>query len=366
MNIICTQENLKNGVLIVGRIISSNNSLPVLNNILLKTENGLLKLSSTNLEIGITTRVRCKIEEPGGVTVVCKTLTELVNNLPNKNINLKTKSGQIELDSDGYKAVVKTTPHEEFPIIPVIEDGKSFEVEAEVLKKALDQVLFAASTNLTQPEISGVLFSLDKQYLKIVATDRYRLAEKKLEINNSNISDAQFIVPHKTLLELSRIIGNNKKAIEVVFNETQAVFKVSDTEIVTRLVDGQYPDYKQIIPTEFNNQIVVKKDELLSALKVASIFSQNSNSVKLVFKGSGGKMVVSTESQELGKSDVEVEARIEGGSGELVLNHRYISECLNNLLAEKVVIKITSDSSPSLIIPEGKEDYTYLVMPIKS
>lgn len=366
MNIICTQENLKAGILTTGRIISPSSSLPILSNLLLKTENGLLKISSTNLEIGVVTRVRCKIEEEGEIAVSSKTLTELVNNLPNQNISLVTEKGEMKIFGGGVNAVVKTIGAEEFPIIPEVENGGSFQIEAEDLKLALEQVLFAASTNQTQAEISGVLFAVEKQQLRVVATDRYRLAEKTLGLKSQNCPDSQFIIPHRTLSEVYRIASGFKKPIEVVFNETQGVFKIQDTEIITRLVDGQYPDYKQLIPTEFNAEVLVSREKLLGAIKVAGIFSQNGNSVKLSFGSSLGGLRVATESQDLGKSDVLVEAEVSGGGGELILNHRYISDCLNNLSEERVVIKITSDSAPSLIVPEKNRDYVYLVMPIKS
>ncbi|HYV33380.1 MAG TPA: DNA polymerase III subunit beta, partial [Candidatus Limnocylindria bacterium] len=180
MKIICTQENLKSGLATVGRIISSTNTLPILNNLLIKTENGLLKISSTNLEIAITTTVRCKIEEDGGVTVTSKTLVDLVNNLPNKNITFQTKENELLIETENYHTSVKTLPMEEFPLIPTVEGKNTLNLDSQELKKALDQVVFAASTNQTQPEMSGILFSKSSGELRVAATDRYRLAERKM------------------------------------------------------------------------------------------------------------------------------------------------------------------------------------------
>jgi DNA polymerase III subunit beta len=366
MKIICTQENLKTGLLTVGRIISSSNSLPILNNILIKTENGVLTLSSTNLEIAITTHVRCKIEEEGELTVLSKTITDLVNNLPNKNIILQTQNGQVDVETENYHTSIKTLPAEEFPLIPQVEDNQALTFDAQELKTAIDQVVFSASTNQTQPEISGVLFAIDGNTLKVVATDRYRLAEKKLTMQKNTSLRLEVIVPQKTVIELSRIIGSQKGSVEVVFNETQISLCFNETQIISRLVDGQYPDYKQIIPTSLNTTVVTQKQPLVSALRAGAIFSQNTNSVKLEYSAEKQALTLISESQELGKSVVDLPSKVEGKSGVVILNHHYILDCLSGMDSENVLIKIIDDSSPSLIVPENKNDYIYLVMPIKS
>lgn len=366
MKIICTQENLKAGLLAVGRIVSTNNTLPILSHILIKTENGLLKLSSTNLEIATTTFIRCKIENEGGVVVLSKTISELINNLPNQNISIEKINNQIKIETENYHTIINILTEEDFPLIPSVEKKEVVNFDAQELKKSLDQVVFAASTNQTQPEISGVLIETEGKTAKIVGTDRYRLAEKKIILQKPLGQNRQIIIPSKTVLEFSRIIGAQKGETEIVLSETQISLKFNDTEIISRLVDGQYPDYKQIIPVNFTTTITTKKDSLINALKTTAIFSQATNSVKFGFKTDEQTLVLATESQDLGKSDVSLTSEIEGASGSVVLNHRYILDCLMNIESENVLIKITNDSSPTLFIPEGQEDYLYLVMPIKS
>lgn len=366
MKVVCTQENLKTGLLTVGRIISTSSSLPILSNVLIKTENGLLKISSTNLEIGITTQTRCKIEEEGEITVLCKTITDLVANLPNKNIILTSSAGGVDIETENYHSSIKTLPAEDFPLIPKIENGAGFSIDAQELKKALEQVVFAAATNQTQPEITGVFLSVDSENLKIVATDRYRLAEKKIPMEKKTATNQEVIVPQKTLVELGRIIGVQKGQVEAILNESQISLQFNDTHIISRLVDGQYPDYKQIIPTSFNTTVIAERLALIGALKTGGIFSQNNNSVKFSYNSDQQKLVLTAESQDLGKSVVEVGSQIEGPGGELVLNYHYLLDCLASTETERVIIKIVNDSSPSLILPEGKDDYMYLVMPIKT
>lgn len=366
MKVICTQENLKSGLATVGRIISPNNTLPILNNILIKTENGQLKISSTNLEVAISTTIRCKTEQEGEVTVLAKTIQDLVNNLPNKNITLETIEGHIRIEAENYHTSLKTLPSEEFPLIPLVENKEAVGLNAQEIKQALDQVVFAASTNQTQPEISGVFISLAKDHIKIVATDRYRLAEKKLVLTKEVNHNQDAIIPYKTALELSRIIGGGKGEVEMVLNETQVSFVFEQTQIVSRLIDGQYPDYQQIIPQTFSTTIVTEKQQLMNALRAGGIFSQNSNSIRIQYSNEKSALTVVSESSDLGKSVVDITSQINGDEGFLILNYRYVLDCLSAISSENVVIKITDDSSPSLILPEGDDSYMYLVMPIKS
>jgi DNA polymerase III subunit beta len=366
MKVICTQENLKSGLSIVGRIISSTNTLPILNNLLIKTENGTLKISSTNLEVAITTQVRCKVEEEGVTTVVNKTLNDLVSNLPNKNIVLQTSQNQLNLETENYHTSIKTLPGEEFPLIPEIEIKKAINIDSQEIKNAIDSVVFAVSTNQTQPEISGVLFKLEQDKLLIVATDRYRLAEKTVTLQTKNNNSQDIIIPHKTAQELSRIIGSQKGEVEIMFNETQVSFVFNNTQIISRLVDGQYPDYKQIIPSEFPANLVIEKQSLVSALRTGSVFNQGNNSVKFDFSVEKQQLILVTESSELGKSIVELPAEIQGKPKAMILNHHYILDCLAHITSPNIIIKLIDDNSPSLIIPQGEEGYVYLVMPIKS
>jgi DNA polymerase-3 subunit beta len=366
MKIVCTQENLKNGLAVVGRIISNSNTLPILNNLLLKTENGLLKVSATNLEIAIISSIRCKVEEEGVVTVSSKVLGDLVNNLPNKNISIQSKEAGLFIETENYHTNIKTLPADEFPLIPEVEGKNVLSLNSQELKTALDQVVFAASSNQTQPEISGILFAYEGENLRIAATDRYRLAERLVPTPKNPGHTTESIAPQKTCVELSRIIGNQKGMVELRFSETQVSINFNETQIISRLVDGQYPDYRQIIPTGFITTTTTEKALLVNALRAAAVFGQNSNSVNVVFSEEKQQMVLTAESSDLGKSVVELPAKIEGKGGSLVLNYHYLLDCLSGIDSQNVIIKMIDDNSPSLVVPEGKNDYIYLVMPIKS
>jgi DNA polymerase III subunit beta len=366
MKIVCTQENLKSGLMSVGRIISSNVSLPILNNVLLKTENGLLKISSTNLEIAITTLIRCKVEEEGGVTINAKTFTEMVNTLPNQNITLETTNGEVLLETENYHTRLKTLPMDEFPLIPEIEAKTTVHVNTHELKTSLSQVVFASSNNQTQPEICGILIKTDDKKIKIIATDRYRLAEKKIE-NKENIFIPQgIILPQKTIIEILRNIGNQTGDTQIQIGETQASFSINNTQIISRMVEGEYPPYEQIIPTSFNTEATVEKNLLINGLRAGGVLSQNNNSVKIDYSPEKQNIRLITESGELGKSEIDIPAKIDGQGGSLFVNFHYLLDCLLNLDSQNVVLKITNDSSPSVLVPENDENYIYLVMPIKT
>lgn len=363
MKVVCTQENLKNGLLTVSRIISNSNTLPILNNVLLKTENGLLTLSATNLELAITTTVRCKIEEEGTVCLPAKTITELVNNLPNINVTVQTTDNEAIIVAGTYNTKVKTLPSDEFPLIPTVESGQKITLDALVLKQSLDSVMFAASTSETQPEISGVLLAPADSKLKFVATDRYRLAEKVLP--STDVVKKSVIIPHRTVLELSRVLTNQDKQVDLILTDNQLAVTVEHTQMISRLIDGQYPDYQQIIPENFTATVSVSRQELTNALKTSGIFSRATGSVVMSY-GPGSGLKISAVASEVGESQVELETETTGESGSITLNYRYVLDAITVMTAETIVIKVVNEGSPVIFRAQGDDSYIYLVMPIKS
>jgi DNA polymerase-3 subunit beta len=239
-------------------------------------------------------------------------------------------------------------------------------LDAQSFKTAVSQVVFSASTNQTQPEISGVFLGIDEQGLRLAATDRYRLAEKKVAVQNPQRIIQEVIIPHKTAVETSRIIGSMTGDLQICLGGNQIVFNFQNTTVVSRLVDGQYPPYQQIIPQTFNTVITTKKNPFTSALKAGGIFSQNGNSVKLEYLHEGQKLVLSSESGELGKNIVGLPSLVEGQSGALILNYHYILDCLNSIESDEVIIRVVDDNSPTLINPKTQEGLVYLIMPIKN
>lgn len=367
MKIICTQENLKKGLGIASRVSSGSTTLPVLNNILIKTNEGMLKLSSTNLEIGINTLVRCKVEEEGGVSVPAKTLVDLINNLPNNDkINLTLdQNNQLLIQTDNYETKIKGLSLDEFPLIPQIEEENIIEIPVKDLKQAISQVVFAAAYSETQPEMSGILFSIEDGVLKLVATDRYRLAEKAIKIVNTTGINKSIIIPSRAVQELNKILGvSENDTVKLFIAQNQIMFKTDNTEIISRLIDGQYPDYKQIIPQSFNTEITVKTSDLSAAMKTAGIFTHIGNNVSLEYQ-EPNVLIVNSSSGELGESNVNIPCSVSGQGGKIIFNHKYILDCLSSISTESVIFKIINDVSPAVLQSNELPGYLYLVMPIK-
>lgn len=364
MKVICKQENLKNGLMVVGRIVGSSSTLPILNNVLLETDNGQLKISSTNLEIGISTYIRCKIEIEGGVCVSAKTLIELINNLPNDNITISTDDVETSVSTANYNTKIKHLPKDDFPIIPNTEDGFIISVDSKDLADSLDQVSFAVSNTDTQPEISGIGMFISNKKMVLVATDRYRLAEKTISINGS--VSKNIIVPAKSINEISRLISGLEGDLEFKVSDTQLSVNINDTYLVTRLIDGNYPDYEQIIPDNHNIEITIEKNPLTSALKTSGIFSKGAGSVTMVFDDEKQILQVSSVSLDIGESVVDVPCSVEGESCSVIMNYRYVQDVLSHIDSKNVKIYIIDNSSPVVFKLENSNNYLYLVMPIRT
>ena len=363
MKIICTQENLKAGLQQVSRIVGTSSTLPILNNVLLKTENGQLKISATNLEMGISTIIRCKIEKEGSVCLSAKVLLDLVNNLPNENIVISEEESEVLVATDRYQTKIKSFPVDDFPLIPEIDDGDQVSISATNLKSSLDSVAFAVSTSETQPEISGVLLKFDGNTLTITATDRYRLAEKSLTTQSQ--ANRSVIIPHRSVNELSRVLNGVDEQIELHISPTQIAVAVNDTYLVSRLIDGQYPEYSQIIPTETGAMITLEHNDLLSALRTSGIFSRGAGSVTLMYDEEKQSLHVTSASQGVGESLVEIPCSIHSGSGSVILNYRYMLDLLTNTNPTTLELSIINDENPVVFREQGDPNYLYLIMPIR-
>lgn len=363
MKIICTQENLRAGLTQVSRVVGSSQTLPVLNNVLLQTENGQLKISATNLEMGISTIIRCKIEQEGGVCLAAKVLLDLVNNLPNENITIEVGDVETLVATERYQTKIKHLSVEEFPIIPAVEEGIEIGIPANGLKSSIDSVVFAASTSETQPELSGVLFKFEENKMVLTATDRYRLAENNSLVNNQNPQTV--IAPQRSILELSRLLTGITENVQLHISKTQMAVSVNDTYLVTRLIDGQYPEYAQIIPTETGTIINLQHKDLLAALKTSGIFSRGAGSIVLDYNVDKQILQTKSSSQGVGESVIDIPCKITGNSGSVIINYRYILDLLINTEVESINMHVIDDANPVVFRPEGDASYLYLIMPIR-
>jgi DNA polymerase III subunit beta len=377
MKLSSLQENLKQGLMVVGHIASKNINLPILNNIMIEAKDGNIKLIATNLEIGVVSVVRGKVLEEGVVTVDSKIISDFISLLPNKKIDIKQKDNNIFIESDNYKTKITGMSAEEFPLIPQVEKSSFYSADAEEFREAVGQAIFAVSNSETRAELTGVLFNFNKNQLTLAATDSYRLAEKKLTIksNNNSQDGKRIIVPAKTLQELIRILSNIKEEntakesvneVKFYISENQIMFNVGTTELVSRLIEGQYPDYNQIIPNTHKTKIIINKNELVRAVKVAAIFSKAGiNSINLDFPKNKNKVIVSSELGQAGENITELDGIVSGDDNGVVINYRYLLDGLNSFRGENIKIEIIDSNAPCVLKEEKDNGYLYVVMPIK-
>jgi len=365
MKIVCLQENLKKSLNITQNIIGKNLTLPILNNLLLKIEKGRLRISSTNLEIGINTWTSGKIEKEGEITCPAKILSGFINSLPNKKIELEVKGNLLSIKCENYKASLNCLPADDFPIIPQTKQNSIFEVNSTILRGAISQVIGLSSLSESRPEITGIFIKVNKKDIKMVATDSFRLGEKVIfDIEKKDESTYSLIMPQRTAHELVRILNEESGQLSVVADNNQAFFDLGDTQIISRLIDGQYPDYQQIIPKNFNISVVVDREEILNNTKIAGLFSSKSGIIKIAIQAN--KFEILSQDPDLGENKSQVDAEIKGGPISINLNYRFLIDGLNNIKTKKIFLGFNSDSTPVIIKPVGEGSYLYLIMPIKN
>jgi DNA polymerase-3 subunit beta len=373
MKVSCLQENLAKGLGIVGRAVSPRSTLPVLGNVLLATDGGRLKLSATNLEVGITCWIGSRVEEEGAVTVPSRTFIDLVNALPPEQVNMElvVRTQTLNLRAGRSEANVKGIDAQEFPIVPVPEGEGGIEVEADVLRTAVEQVAFAAAADESRPILTGVLAKFEETRLTLAAADGFRLSVRTIPLPQSLPDPFSIIIPARALIELGRISGEQKDPIVITVTPTrnQVIFQLSDIVLVSQLIDGNFPDYRQIIPSEYTTHTVVDTTALLKACKAALIFARDTAHITRLHVKPGselapGHVVVSATSAETGDDVSELDASIEGGEVEVAFNVRYLIDVLSVIGTPQVALDTTTSSSPGVLRPIGDIDFTHVIMPM--
>jgi len=370
MKIIILRSNLKEALSAVEKAISENNNLPILKNVLFKTYNGKIKITSTNLDMAITKFTSGKIVEEGGITIPFGTFYNLVNNSDNERILLEAQNNNLVFKTDNYNAKIQGIAAEEFPIIPKMENEESYlEFDGAVFREAISKVMSAAQISEIRPEISGVLMDFQTTGLKFVATDAFRLAQKIIGANqyrNTFNKGFKVIIPLKTVNEIVKIFPDNQP-IRVYIDANQILVKNNDLELISRLIDGEYPDYEQIVPKAIDSEVSVNKNQLANAVKLASTFSGRTNDVK--FQVNEGKKVLEVYSanQYLGENSYLLPIKIKGKEfKEVVFNWHYFLDGLKSVGQDNLVFGVNGDMKPSVIKSPEDESYFYILMPIKS
>jgi len=381
MKFSCTQENLNQVLNIVSHITIKNANLPILSNLLIKAENKNLTISATNLEIGISANMRGKIESDGEFSVDARLLDSYISLLPKDRLEVELVGDELKIQCQKQKTKIKGQNAADFPLIPKLNKENPYVISADSFKEAIYSVSFAAANSEIRPEISGVYMGFLKDKLILTATDSYRLAERKIPYAenhkarlNPDYVNINVIVPVKTLQEVSRILGSLKdelteetiENIEIYLEESQIMFVYNGIELVSSLIEGQYPEYEQIIPTSLPSKIKVNTNELVKAVKTSSLFAKSGVfDIKLDFKSNNKELLVTASSSQTGENISSMEMEKTGGGEEIILNYKYLLDGLGNINANHVFFEINDSNSPCVIKPENIGGYLYLIMPIR-
>jgi DNA polymerase-3 subunit beta len=376
MQLSCLQENLSQGLSVVQRAVATRATLPITQNVLLATDNSRLKLAATNLEIAISTWIGAQVEGEGEVTIPARLLTDFVGSLPAERIDV-TKSDEtasIELKCARSEAHINGQSAEDFPPIPTVEDGVIGRVDPSVLREAISRVAFAAATEDSRPVLTGIKVEISGEGFTFAAADGFRLAVYEGKLMEPISEEVSFIVPARALQEVDRLIGGQSEPVEftVTPEKSQALFRLDNVEIVSQLVQGTFPNFRQLIPEQHGTRVVVNQGTFQGAARTASHFARDGSGIIRLNMTVGddderGKISVSARAEEMGDYSGEVDAQVEGEDSKIAFNSKYLSEVLEVLGDGEVALETTEASSPGVIRPatdtEGSK-YTHVVMPM--
>ena len=369
MRVIILKTNLKDALSCAERVVGESSNLPVLKNVLLKAADGSLTVVATNLELGVQRRAIAKVLEPGSITIPFTTFYSIITDADSERIHLETSEHTLSVKTDNYQAKIQGLPESEFPIIPKLGELRaSLEISTHTLREALSVVVIAAHVSEIRPEISGILFDFQMSALKLVATDSFRLAEKTLhtsEFKATAEAGCRAIVPLKTVQEVTRIFARDQQ-VSVSFDANQVFFKTEDTELISRLIDGHYPDYEQIIPKKAITEVTLEREHLMSAVRLVGNFAGRANDITLRLKD-GTALEAYSSNQHLGENTYLVPAKVNGGAfSDVSFNWRYLSDGLKAIAAKTIILGVSGDAKPAVVRSSEDTSYFYLLMPIKA
>lgn len=373
MKVTVLQENLARGLNIVSRAVSLRSTLPVLSNVLVKTEDGRLRLSATNLEMGITCWIGAKIQEEGETTVPARTFSELVSTLSDKNVDLElvVRTQTLKVNCGATATDFKCLDAQEFPPMPALDSKEGIQINVMDFKEMIQQVAFAASVDEARPVLTGVLVTVEKENLTLVAADGYRLSERKAVLSSGTARTISAVIPARALTELARIASDGDQAVTMIIppGRGQVIFRLKDIELVSQVIEGNFPDYKPIIPTQYKTRSVLTTQAFLKACKQAEIFArEGSHIARLKILPGGelqpGQVEISGQSEETGSNQTIVDASIEGASLLIAFNVRYLREVLEVIKTPNVALETSHETSPGIIRPVGDENFLHVIMPM--
>jgi len=363
MKLECEIEKIKSGILQVEKITGKNLTLPVLSSILFIASGKSLKLRATNLSLGVEIEIPAKIEKEGIVAISGTILAGVFSNIfQNENIKLESEDGNLLIKTKKNRIKLRGQIHDDFPTIPTV-DGKTFEIESKKLVDGIKSVYYSSSPSDIKPEISSVYIYSNEDSLIFVSTDSFRLAEKKIKMKKVEEIPG-ILIPFRNVSEILRIFGEIQDNIRVCFNKNQISFSSEGVYLTSRIIDGVFPDYRQIIPKEFGVEAVVLKQDLLNALRISNIFSDKFNQITLSIKPKEKVFELSSQNNDVGENKTYLDAAIKGKDVLLGFNYKYFLDCFQSINTDSISIRLNQSSKPIVISGSSDNSFTYLIMPM--
>jgi len=373
MKVTVLQENLAQGINIVSRAVSPRSTLPVLANVLAATDDGRLRLSATNLELGITCWIGAKIEREGSTTIPARTFSDLVSTLPKDRVemDLTEKTQSLHVKCGTSNTDIKCIDAQEFPPMPALDASDGIQMNVADLKEMIQQVVFSASTDEARPVLTGVLVEVDGNKITLASADGFRLSIRSAELSSAVSASVSVIIPARALSELARVATDNNQMVTMLLppGRGQVVFRMKDVELVSQLIDGNFPDFRQVIPRNYETRSVMSTDALLKACKQAEIFARESSNIARVNITPGsdlqpGTVEIFAQSEETGQNETVVDATIEGPSLLIAFNVRFMRDVLEVIKTPNVALETSTSASPGVIRPLGEADFLHVIMPM--
>jgi len=375
MKLIILKEKLKEGIKTVEKISQKSLKLPILQDVLLKVEKNILKLSTTNLESSINWQSLAQIKEEGSICVPIKILSNFINSLPDKIITIEADDkNNLKLECGNYNTKIKGLNSEDFPIIPQVENGEEIKIDSIRFCDAINQIINIPSISSTKPEITGIFLSFQENIIKLVATDSFRLAEKKITLKTGLSKEYSLILPQSAAKELTSILGDKKGELKIKFSPNQVLFQhtsdqtsQSQIKFISRLVEGKYPNYQEIIPKKYKTTLEVDRDEFLNQIKSASLFSGKINEVKMKINCEEKEIKITSQHPDLGEYEGSLKGSIIGKNLLISFNHKFLIEGIAGIKSSKIIFNLTDTEGPAALeSTEAQEQYLYIIMPIKA
>ena len=366
------QENINTALVNVSRFVSSKSQLPILNNILLSTDNGRLKLSATNLELGINYWVGAKIEQDGQITIPSKEITEFISYLSTGKIDFDVNENNLlKIISPKAESTFTTVPASDFPSLPSLDPETVFEIDISHFIQSIPQIAFAAAVDDTRPVLTAILCQFTTDSLSFVATDGFRLSIKTIKLVNpitfkNDQEKVTFLIPSKSLIEITKLAKTTQKIkIGLTTDGHQVIFVLDDLEIISRLIDGDFPDYQRLIPESFTTKIFINRDEFTQAVKIASVFARESANVVRFNIKNDSTIELTANAPQIGQNKATIEARIEGEPLNIAFNYKFLSDFLSVCKGKEIILELNESFTPGLIHDQSDPQFIHIIMPVR-